>query len=144
MGASQPFNGTSFKLWVFVSGAWKEVAGAKSNDFESSRTMINVSNKTDGQWSKYIAGRFDGKFTGSFLLNNNENLADATLLSAEDMWAYYLAGTEIIIQMGTRTSGDVYWQGTCLIADLKVSAPDDAESTYDATFQITGTIYSGS
>jgi predicted secreted protein len=138
MATTTPFNGTDYKLWASISGVWREIALGRSNDFDSSRTEIEVSNKTDGKWAAYLAGRIKSSFSASFLLTNDENVTN--YVSFEDLWDIYEAGTQVLIQMGSRITGDVYKEAYCIITALKSTAGDDAEVTFDATFRVTGQV----
>lgn len=136
MATEKPFNGTDYKLWASISGVWREIALGKQNDYDSSRTEIETSNKTAGQHATWIPGRQKGTISGSFLLTNDENVT--SYVSFEDLNTLYTAGTEVRIQQGSRITGDVYQEATCIITAIKLTSTDDDVVTFDATFRITG------
>lgn len=142
MATTTPFNGTYYKLWKLISSTYVEIADGTSNSFESSRTVIDISNKTDGKWAKKMAGRISGTVSGSFLLNNESNRS--AYVSWGDLWADYLQGTEFTLKMGTDVSGDSATTCTVFISSLNKTADDDGVVSFDATFEITGVIVSGS
>lgn len=142
MSTSTVFNGTDYKLWASISGVWKEIALGRSNDYDSSRTEIEVSNKTDGKWAKFIPGRIKASYSASFLLTNDENVTN--YVSFEDLNTLYEAGTEMLIQQGSRVTGDVYQEAMCILTALKITSGDDAEVTFDATFRVTGAVTTAS
>ena len=142
MATTTPFNGTYYKLWKYISSAYVEIANGTSNSFESSRTVIDISNKTSGKFSKSMPGRVSGTVSGSFLMTNESNIS--AYVSWGDLWADYLQGTEFVLKMGTDVSGDNSTTCTVFVSSLTQTADDDGVVTFDATFQITGVIVSGS
>ncbi len=135
---TSPFNGTAFKLWAFVSTAWQEVAYGQSNDVDLARTMIDVSNKTDGAFAAFIAGRKSGTFSATCLFKNDSSVA--SMISFKDLWAYFNNGTEVAIQISTGQGANDFVSANALVSNLKISAQDDAAVTFTADFQMTGTI----
>lgn len=135
------FNGTNIKIWVMVSGTYREVAYGTSGDVDLSRTMIDVSNKTDGAFAKYIAGRKSGKFTASAHLINDGSAG--TYVSFKDLLTLWDNGTEVYVQFGTGAGSNDYVGALCLIESLKGAAGDDSAATFDVSFQMTGTIAYG-
>lgn len=142
MATTTPFNGTYYKLWKYISSAYVEIANGTSNSLESSRTVIDISNKTDGKWSKKMPGRIGATQSGTFLLTNESNAS--AYVSWGDLWADYVQGTEFVLKMGTDVSGDSATTATVFISALSKTAEDDGVVTFDATFEITGVIVSGS
>lgn len=134
-------NGTQLKLWVMVSGTYREIAYGTSNDLDLSRTMIEVSNKTDGAYAQFIPGRKSGKFTATANMINDASAG--SYVSFKDLVQYWHDGTEIVVQIGTGLTGNDYVAATSLISNVKLTAQDDAVSTFSADFQITGTIAFG-
>lgn len=136
------FNGTYYKLWKYVTNAYVEIAKGIDNSLDTSRTMIEISNKTDGKWAKFMPGRISGTVSGSFQLENESDVS--AYVSWGDLWADYVNGTSFVLQMGTNNSGDSDTVKTVYISSLTKTASDDDRVTFDATFQITGEIVSGS
>lgn len=136
------FNGTYYKLWKFTGGVYVEIAKGIDNSFETSRTVIETSNKTDGKWASSIPGRISGTLSGSFQLENEADVS--AYVSWGDLWADYVQGTEFTLQMGTNEAGDSKTTKTVFISSLNKTASDDDRVTFDATFQVTGEIVSGS
>ena len=134
-------NGTQLKLLVFVSTAWQEVAYGTSNDVDLARTMIEVSNKTDGAYAAFIAGRKSGKFTATCFFKNDASVTSK--ISFLDLYAYWTNGTTISVQLGTGLGANDYVASSALISNLKVSAQDDSGVTFTADFQMTGIITAG-
>ena len=135
------FNGTNIKIWVMVSGTYREVAYGTSGDVDLSRTMIDVSNKTDGAFAEFIAGRKSGKFSASAHLINDGSAS--THVSFKDLLTLWDNGTEVYVQFGTGAGSNDYVGALCLIESLKSSAGDDSAATFDVSFQMTGTIAYG-
>lgn len=134
-------NGTQFKLWAMISGTYKEIAYGTSNDLDLGRTMIEVSNKTDGAFAKFIAGRKNGKFSGSANLINDAYAG--TYVSFLDLFNLWNNGTEVYMQIGTGLTGNDYIGASCLVSNMKITAQDDQVTTFSADFQMTGTIVGG-
>lgn len=142
MPTTTPFNGTYYKLWKSIASVWTEIAYGTSNSFESSRTVIDISNKTDGKWTKAMPGRIGGTLSASFILRNESEMS--SYVSWGDLWTDYVQGTEFSLQMGTNVVGDSDITCTVFISSLNLTADDDDKTTFDATFQITGVITAGS
>jgi predicted secreted protein len=136
-----PFNGTAFKLWIFVSTAWQEVGYGTSNDVNLQRTMIDVSNKTDGEFAAFIAGRKSGTFSATCLFKNDSSVTSK--ISFKDVHGYWNNGTEIAVQISTGQGANDFVSATCLVSNISVSSEDDAAVTFTADFQMTGTITMG-
>jgi predicted secreted protein len=134
-------NGTQFKLWAMVSGTYKEIAYGTSNDVDLARTMIEVSNKTDGAFAKFIAGRKNGKFTVAANMINDASAG--TYVSFMDLVNYWNNGTEVYFQIGTGLTGNDYVAASALISNLKLTAADDSAVTFSVDLQMTGTIAFG-
>jgi predicted secreted protein len=121
-------NGTAVNLYVGST----LVAMGKSNSFNLSRALIDVSNKTSNGWKESIYGQGSGSFDfeGIFAESGTWTYADA--------YSALINKTALTVKMASTISGDNYYSASCLITSLKNTAPMEDAQTWSATFEMTG------
>jgi len=131
-------NGTLIAIYKDISGTLTKIANATSNDFTITKDMIETTNKDSAGAKEYIAGEYgytmsvDGMF--------EEDGSVGALISWKEMITDLLAGTSVTIVMTSNVSGDLKLSGSALFNDLKLTAPQNAVSTFTASIQGTGAL----
>jgi hypothetical protein len=125
-------NGTAVNLYlngtIFAMG--------KSNSFNLSRALIDVSNKQSNGWKESIYGQGSGSFDfeGVFI----EDAAGIPAVGFRELYECLIDKTVITVKMASTTAGDYNYSASCLITSLKNTAPMEDAQTISATFEITG------
>ena len=127
-------NGTAVNLYVGST----LVASGKTNSFNLSRALIDVSNKTSNGWKESIYGQGSGSFDFEGIFE------EAASWGFEDAYDALTAKTVLTVKMASTTTGDKYYSASCLITSLKNTAPMEDAQTWSATFEMTGAPSTGS
>jgi predicted secreted protein len=127
-------NGTAVNLYVGST----LVAMGKSNSFNLSRALIDVSNKTSNGWKESIYGQGSGSFDFEGVFEEGASWG------FEDAYTALTSKTVLTVKMASTTAGDAYYSANCLITSLKNTAPMEDAQTWSATFEITGAPSTGS
>ena len=120
-------NGTLIAIYKDVSGTLTKIANATSNDFTITKDMIETTNKDSAGAKEYIAGEYG--YTMSVEGMFEEDGSVGSLISWKEIITDLLAGTSVTIVMTSNVSGD-----------LKLTAPQNAVSTFTASIQGTGAL----
>ena len=131
-------NGTLIAIYKDVSGTLTKIANATSNDFTIIKDMIETTNKDSAGAKEYIAGEYG--YTMSVEGMFEEDGSVGALISWKEMITDLLAGTSVTIVMTSNVSGDLKLSGSALFNDLKLTAPQNAVSTFTASIQGTGAL----
>jgi predicted secreted protein len=131
-------NGTLIAIYKDVSGTLTKIANATSNDFTITKDMIETTNKDSAGAKEYIAGEYG--YTMSVEGMFEEDGSVGALISWKEMITDLLAGTSVTIVMTSNVSGDLKLSGSALFNDLKLTAPQNAVSTFTASIQGTGAL----
>jgi predicted secreted protein len=131
-------NGTLIAIYKDVSGTLTKIANATSNDFTITKDMIETTNKDSAGAKEYIAGEYG--YTMSVEGMFEEDGSVGALISWKEMITDLLAGTAVTIVMTSNVSGDLKLSGSALFNDLKLTAPQNAVSTFTASIQGTGAL----
>lgn len=126
-------NGTAVVLKVEGT----EIALGKSNSFNLSRALIDVSNKASGGWKESIYGQGSGSFDFEGVFS------ESAPYGFKELYAALIAKTVLTVRMTSSTAGDKYYEAECLLTSLSLSAPMEDAETFTATFEITGAPVSG-
>ena len=121
-------NGTACLLKVEGT----EIAMGKSNGFNLSRALIDISNKDSAGWKESIYGQGSGSFDFDGVFN------EAATYGYKELYAALVAKTVLTVRMTTANVGDKYYEAECLITSLANTAPMEDAQTFSATFEITG------
>jgi len=122
-------------LLIYVDG--EPVAAATSSTLDTTRNMIDMSNKDTGDMREIVAGR--GEWSMS-----SDNIVDFDVASGStgylELFAAWKDGDEVTIKMALKTeeSGDPYFEGKAFISSLPLNAPDNDAATFSATFDGNG------
>jgi predicted secreted protein len=131
-------NGTLIAIYKDVSGTLTKIANATSNDFTITKDMIETTNKDSAGAKEYIAGEYG--YTMSVEGMFEEDGSVGSLISWKEIITDLLAGTSVTIVMTSNVSGDLKLSGSALFNDLKLTAPQNAVSTFTASIQGTGAL----
>jgi len=131
-------NGTLIAIYKDISGTLTKIANATSNDFTITKDMIETTNKDSAGAKEYIAGEYG--YTMSVEGMFEEDGSVGALISWKEMITDLLAGTSVTIVMTSNVSGDLKLSGSALFNDLKLTAPQNAVSTFTASIQGTGAL----
>ena len=131
-------NGTLIAIHKDVSGTLTKIANATSNDFTITKDMIETTNKDSAGAKEYIAGEYG--YTMSVEGMFEEDGSVGALISWKEMITDLLAGTSVTIVMTSNVAGDLKLSGSALFNDLKLTAPQNAVSTFTASIQGTGAL----
>ena len=121
-------NGTAVVLKVEGTA----IAKGKSNTFNLSRALIDVSNKDSAGWKEQIYGQGSGSFDFDGVFD------EAATYGFEELYAALVAKTVLTVRMTSATTNDKYYEAECLISNLSLSAPMEDAETFTCTFEITG------
>jgi predicted secreted protein len=131
-------NGTLIAIYKDVSGTLTKIANATSNDFTITKDMIETTNKDSAGAKEYIAGEYG--YTLSVEGMFEEDGSVGALISWKEMITDLLAGTSVTIVMTSNVTGDLKLSGSAFFNDLKLTAPQNAVSTFTASIQGTGAL----
>lgn len=135
MATTTPHNGTNLILKVDN----RTVAYAISNDFDISKTAIDVSSKQDGSWTSRIMGRGDWSCSveGRFV---EDDTVTGLAQSLEELINLLTNGTKVAVIFGSTTSGDMTLEGSAYIENISISAPDNDSATFTANLVADGSL----
>ena len=131
-------NGTLIAIYKDISGTLTKIANATSNDFTITKDMIETTNKDSGGAKEYIAGEYG--FTMSVEGMFEEDGSVGALISWKEIITDLLAGTSVTIVMTSNVTGDLKLSGSAFFNDLKLTAPQNAVSTFTASIQGSGAL----
>jgi predicted secreted protein len=131
-------NGTLIAIYKDISGTLTKIANATSNDFTIIKDMIETTNKDSAGAKEYIAGEYG--YTLSVEGMFEEDASVGALISWKEMITDLLAGTSVTIVMTSNVTGDLKLSGSAFFNDLKLTAPQNAVSTFTASIQGTGAL----
>ena len=131
-------NGTLIAIYKDISGTLTKIANATSNDFTITKDMIETTNKDSGGAKEYIAGEYG--YTMSVEGMFEEDGSVGALISWKEIITDLLAGTSVTIVMTSNVTGDLKLSGSAFFNDLKLTAPQNAVSTFTASIQGSGAL----
>jgi hypothetical protein len=122
-------------MLLFVDG--ESIGCTTDANFDFSRELIEAVCKDNGGARQIKLGGTSGNFGVSGLWK-----FDAAY-GIEDIVDAWLAGTLVTVRWSTNVTGDFYLEADCYITSISGSASVNDNVTFDATFEITGTITKG-
>lgn len=131
-------NGTLIAIYKDISGTLTKIANATSNDFTITKDMIETTNKDSAGAKEYIAGEYG--FTMSVEGMFEEDASVGASISWKEIMTDLLAGTIVTIVMTSNVTGDLKLSASAMFNDLKLTAPQNAVSTFTASIQGTGAL----
>ena len=142
MATSNPVNGTLIALYIDETGTLRKVANLRSNDFDFSVDMIEVSSKSSAGAKEYIAGDSGGSFTFEGIFEEDGSVGTSDR-SFADLFTLAQAKSAFTAVMTSNVTGDVKYSASVLLSNLKLTAPYNDAATFSGTCQITGAITPG-
>jgi predicted secreted protein len=131
-------NGTLIAIYKDISGTLTKIANATSNDFTITKDMIETTNKDSAGAKEYIAGEYGYTLSVEGMFEEDASVGAA--ISWKEMITDLLAGTSVTIVMTSNVTGDLKLSGSAFFNDLKLTAPQNAVSTFTASIQGTGAL----
>lgn len=127
--------GTDFLLYVKVGGDYKAIAGLTANTLTIGQEVIDVSNKSSGEWRKLLRGR------KSWSVSGEGRFDDAAEYGYEQLKAAIDGNTQTLIRYGDEgdANTDVY-DGEVILTNLERNDPDEDAATFSVTAEGTGAI----
>jgi TP901-1 family phage major tail protein len=127
MASTGAINGTAVVLKI----GGTTIAKLKSNSLKLSRNAIDISNKDSGGWKESIYGQGSGSF-------------DFEGVFAEDgTWGFdeayaAISGKTILTAKWAAMTGDIYYQASCILTSISMTAPMEDAVTFSGSLEITG------
>ena len=131
-------NGTLIAIYKDISGSLTKIANATSNDFTITKDMIETTHTDSAGAKEYIAGEYG--YTMSVEGMFEEDGSVGALISWKEIITDLLAGTSVTIVMTSNVTGDLKLSGSAFFNDLKLTAPQNAVSTFTASIQGSGAL----
>lgn len=141
------YSGRDYKLWVASSapgsGAlesnYTQVGKLISVSVETSRNAIETSSKDDGDDSAFIGGRRNTVINGSAIYDHTDDAGQAIIAGARDS-----ASGSIWFLVTPSNASDNEFYGAAVVTSVNYGFDDEAASTIDFSFQVTGALTEGS
>ena len=133
MASTGVINGTNLRLYAggqVISKSTSCTMDLTANTLE----LIHKDNPGTG-WSEYTIGQKSGT-----LSIEGFYAEDGSAQNPDDLFTWFNAETQIGFSFQTTTSGDAKYTGTIITTGLSFTAPVEDNSTFSATFQITGAV----
>lgn len=127
-------NGTNFR--IYASGvAIGEATNCSMSLTVETRDTLTKDNV--GSWTSSALGRRSGTLTSEGLI-----AFDTTNQGVDDLFTHYVSGTALEVRFRQTSSATAvpYWVCTAYITSLEFSAAVEENSTYSATWTITGAV----
>lgn len=134
MATTGIINGTNLRIYKGGTA----IAYATNCTLEMTReTRQALTKDSPGSgWTENYVGQKSGTLTTEGLYSGP---GDATAnIQVSDLFADFDAGTLLILKFDTTESGDEYFQASGYVTNLSIGAPVEDNSTYNATFTISG------
>jgi|SRR6185503_10867415 Phage tail tube protein len=122
-------------LLLYVDG--DPIVCTTEASFSFSREIIEATCKDNNGAKQYKVGGTDGTFSVSGLWKFDG------AYQIEDLMTLFLNGTKFTARWSTDVTGDFFLEADCYITTIGGSSPVNDNVSFDATFQITGTITKG-
>ena len=128
MPSTGPLNGTAVVLKI----GGTTIAKLKSNSFKVNAAAIDVSNKDSAGWKEQIYGQRSGSFDfeGVFAEDGNWGFTQA--------YNAIIAKTTLTARWGSGTTGDRYYEASCIITSITETSPMEDAVTFSGTLEMTG------
>lgn len=122
-------------IGIYVGNTIQAYSRSKSLTINS--TVIDVTTDSSTGYRNILMGTKSGSCTIDGIL-----ALDSTV-NADKLGDYLIAGTRVLIKFGTMVAGDKYWYFYAYVSTLTITGGGvDEPTTYSATLEIDGTIYS--
>jgi TP901-1 family phage major tail protein len=108
------------------------IAKGKSNGFNLSRALIDISNKDSNGWKESLYGQGSGSFDFDGVFD------EAATYGYDELYAALVAKTVLTVRMTSATTGEKYYEAECMITSLNNTAPMEDAQTFSCTLEITG------
>ena len=132
-------NGSLIGLYKDITGTKTKIANGRSTSVDISIDMIDITTKDSAGYKEYLPGEKGGTFEFEGLLEEDGSVG-GSLVSPKDLVTDALAGTMITVRWSSQVTGDVYYESSAYISNVNFSAPNNAETTFTCSLQMTGTI----
>lgn len=139
MATSGIINGTLLRIYY----AGTAIAYATNCTLSITRELRETLSKdTPGNgWRTVSVGQKSGTLTTEALYSDSGD--SSTNVQAADLFTLLDNGTPMVLVMTTDVAGDTNYQCTGYCTNLELNAPVEENSTFSATFEISGAITKG-
>lgn len=120
-------NGT--RVGIYVGGV--KVAGATSSSISVSHSLRDATSKDSGGWSESLEGLREWGMEGELFFNQT------AIYGHDELFALIESRATVSLRFSTETSGESYYQGIAILADLSTDA--SVEDSMTSSFSFTGT-----
>lgn len=130
----------STTVMVLVDGT--AVAHSLDATISMNRESVDISTKDTGLWSAFMTGQISATVS----VNGLYEMSNASIAS---LWTAFTAaqgsGNEVVtVLFGNATSGDEFFSADGIVTALEIGSPGvEGAMTYNASFQLTGTVTTG-
>lgn len=128
MPSSGAMNGTAMVLKI----GGTTVAKLKSNSIKVNANAIDVSNKDSAGWKESIYGQRSGSFDFEGVFDEAGNWGFTQAYNA------IAAKTILTARWGSGTTGDRYYEASCILTSISETAPMEDAVTFSGTLEMTG------
>ena len=129
MATTGVLNGTNMLLYVKGTA----IAGASECDFDLTHSPRETTVKSDAGYATFAEGKRSWKANCKGL-----RVLPGTGTTFSTLVGLWTSRANVTLKFSTETSGDKFYYGTGIISGVKESDPDNASSTFDVTFDGTG------
>jgi len=119
---------------LYVNG--KKIANLRSNDFDISTDMIEVTNKDSAGYKEFLPGENGGTMSCETLINTTGLASDK--VSIQTLIGYQVAGTSLAVRMTDFVNGELALEGTAYITGVKGNYPNNDPAPATVNLQLTG------
>lgn len=139
MATTGIINGTLLR--IYKNGT--AIAYATNCTLSISRELRETLSKdTPGSgWRTVSMGQKSGTMTTEALYSDSAD--SSTNVQAADLFTDLDNGTPLVLQFTTNVSGDTYYEATGYCTNLEMNGPVEENSTFSATFELSGAITKG-
>ncbi len=124
-------NGTNIVI-TWDSGV---ITGQTDSNISMTLDAIETSNKSTSPAKTFIPGDYQGSIDFTTMYDEA-----AATESFSDLFADFIAGTNVTVLWGGIDSGDTYYSASGFLTTLNASAPYNDVASFDGTIQLTGAI----
>ena len=129
-------NGTNLR--IYMSGVAIGHATSCTLDMTRETRETLTKDAPGGGWATSEVGRKSATLSTDGLLS-----FDTSNKKVSDLFTAFDNGTLLLLKFATSVQGDTYWQGSGYITALNINTPVEDNSSFSATFTVSGAITQG-
>ena len=121
-------------LSIYLGSPGTVVAHSTSHSMEVNKETIDVTSKDSAGWKEMLSGLKSGSMSGEAFFD------EAATYGFDDLYAAFIAATEVAIRFSTEVTGDKYYSGNAIITSLSREAGNEEAMTISYSLEITGAL----